>query len=356
MDNNPAKAPIRGVIYALAAALLFGMTTPLAKTLLEHVAPLMLSSLFYLGASMGLGLYLLVGLCSAKTSKREASLKVADLPWLCGATLCGGILAPVLLMTGLAVAPATSASLFLNLEGVFTALIAWFVFGENFDRRIALGFGAIVAGSVLLSVQFGQTIAINPGVIPIVAACLGWAIDNNLTGKIAGSSPAQITCIKGLVAGLVNLAIALTVHQQLPGSWELVLALVVGCLGYGVSLMLFVLALRHLGTARTGAYFAMAPFVSAGLSIVLLHELVTSTIMASGLLMALGLYLHLSESHSHEHSHELVEHEHRHVHDLHHHHDHDFEVGKGAHSHWHKHELVVHDHVHYPDMHHKHAH
>lgn len=356
MDNKPAKAPIRGVIYALAAALLFGMTTPLAKPLLEHVAPLMLSALFYLGASMGLGFYLLLGWRSGQTNKREASLKRADLPWLCGAIVCGGILAPVLLMTGLAVAPATSASLFLNLEGVFTALIAWFVFGENFDRRIALGFGAIVAGSVLLSLQFGQNLAINPGVIPIMAACLGWAIDNNLTGKIAAASPAQITCIKGFVAGLVNLAIALTLHQKLPGTGELALALIVGCLGYGVSLMLFVLALRHLGTARTGAYFAMAPFVSAGLSIVLLHEVVTATILASGLLMALGLYLHLSESHSHKHSHDFVEHEHRHVHDLHHSHEHGYAVSKGAHSHRHSHEPLVHDHAHYPDMHHKHEH
>jgi drug/metabolite transporter (DMT)-like permease len=316
-----------------------------------------------------LGIYLLTTHLTAKFTGQkkssEASLQKSDLPWLGGAIIFGGIIAPALLMFGLASTKASSASLFLNLEGVFTALIAWFVFRENFDKRIFLGMVAIVTGGIILSggeVDATAAAANFSGVLLIVGACLGWAIDNNLTRKVSNANPAQITCIKGLFAGLVNVSLAIkftAAALTAPGPIYIGAALLVGFLGYGVSLVLFVLALRHLGTARTGAYFALAPFVGALIAIVLVNEPITPSFIAASALMALGLWLHLSESHSHYHGHEATTHAHKHSHDEHHNHTHlhtsDMHQGE-PHTHVHSHEPLAHSHAHFPDAHHRHKH
>lgn len=177
-----------GIATALAAAILFGLSTPLAKGLLADVSPQVLAGLLYLGSGLGLGVFWLFrGV--APRPRREAPLARADLPWLAGAIAAGGIVAPVLLMAGLARTPASTASLLLNLEGVFTAVIAWIVFRENVDRGIALGMAAIVAGGALLSWAGGLTLAGTRGPLFVTAACLGWAIDNNLTQKVSAGDP-----------------------------------------------------------------------------------------------------------------------------------------------------------------------
>ncbi|MBC7998936.1 MAG: DMT family transporter, partial [Leptolyngbya sp.] len=216
MDStSETKMPMRGVIYALLSSILFGLTTPFAKTLLYDIEPILLAGLFYLGSGIGLSLYLL---CTRNTklAKQEASLRRADLPWLCGAIAAGGIIAPVFLMMGLATTKASAASLFLNLESVFTALIAWFVFKENFDRRILLGMIVIVLGGILLTVDRSAALSLSTGLLLVGAACLGWAIDNNLTRKISSANPAQIACFKGLAAGVTNVSLALGIGAQLP--------------------------------------------------------------------------------------------------------------------------------------------
>jgi drug/metabolite transporter (DMT)-like permease len=249
-----------GVAAALAAAALFGASTPFAKLLLGEVSPVLLAGLLYLGSGCGLALWRWLRSRSGGTVAREAGLKRADLPWLAGAVFCGGIVGPALLMLGLAATPAASASLLLNLEGVLTALLAWFVFKENFDRRIAVGMLCITAGGLLLS-WAGRPEGSPPwGALAVAGACLCWAVDNNLTRKVSGGDPLQVAAVKGLVAGPVNLALALAVGASLPGPLVVAAAGVVGLVGYGVSLTLYVLALRHLGTARTGAYFSVAPF------------------------------------------------------------------------------------------------
>jgi drug/metabolite transporter (DMT)-like permease len=260
---------------------------------------------------------------------------------------------------GLRSIPASSASLLLNLEGVFTALLAWFVFRENVDRRIALGFFFIVAGSVVLSREGGS--AGDPGLslgsVAIAAACFCWAVDNNLTQKVSGADPLRLAAIKGGVAGGVNLSLALATGSPSPPAAVVLGALVVGLLGYGASLALFVLALRHLGTARTGAYFSLAPFFGAAASLVVLRERVGPGLVAAGLLMAIGVWLHLTERHEHEHRHERFEHSHRHVHDLHHQHAHEADVAPDErHTHVHVHEPMTHRHPHFPDIHHRHHH
>lgn len=276
--------------------------------------------------------------------------------WFIGAIISGGVIAPVLLMFGLTHAPASGASLLLNAEGVFTALLAWFAFKENFDRRIALGMVAIVAGAILLSwpgeAEFSDVWAS----LAILGACLAWGIDNNLTRKVSLSDATWIASVKGLTAGGVNLILALLLGASLPALPSVAGAMVVGFLSYGVSLALFVLGLRYLGTARTGAYFSIAPFIGALIAL-LMGEPLTLTLVVAGSFMAVGIWLHLTEHHEHEHTHTDIEHEHEHIHDDHHQHSHDFPVEDGVkHSHLHKHDPQLHSHAHFPDMHHQHRH
>ena len=354
-DASGGRRLPAGIGVALGAAALFGASTPLAKLLLADIAPVLLAGLLYAGSGLGLGAWWLLRRLRARADG-EAALRRPDLPWLGGAVLAGGVLGPVLLMWGLAATPAATASLLLNLEGVLTAAIAWLVFRENVDRRVFAGMLAIVAGGALLSwTQAPQ--GVPWGALAIAAACACWAIDNNLTRHVSGGDPVQIAAIKGGVAGAINLALALALGHRLPEGALVLAAGAIGLAGYGISLVLFVLALRQLGTARTGAYFATAPFIGAALSLLVFREVPGVAFWIAGALMGLGVWLHLSERHAHEHEHEALEHAHRHVHDDHHQHAHDFPWdGTEPHSHPHVHAPLRHSHPHYPDLHHRHRH
>jgi drug/metabolite transporter (DMT)-like permease len=342
----------RGIVIALAAAALFGASTPLAKALLGAISPWMLAGLLYAGSGAGLAIVRAI-----RGRGQEASLSQADLPWLAAVILFGGIAGPVLLMLGLQSTEASSASILLNLEGVFTMAIAWTVFRENVDRSIAIGAASILAGALLLSWQPGSDMAVGTGALFIAAACLCWAIDNNLTRKLSAADPVQIAMVKGAVAGAVNVGLALLLGSERPPLSGVLAGAVVGFLGYGVSIVCFVLALRRLGTARTGAYFSLAPFIGAGIAIAFLGEPVTARFAVAAILMGIGLWLHLRERHEHEHVHEPTEHTHRHVHDAHHRHAHSPDDPSGEpHSHPHRHGRLVHRHAHYPDLHHRHGH
>ena len=345
-----------GVGAALLAALLFGGSTPLVKALSVDVGANVGAALLYLGSGIGLLLLLLM--------KRVRGQPIAPLPaaarlHFAGAIVAGGVVAPVLLLMGLRATAASTSSLLLNLEGVLTAVIAWVVFKENVDRRVFVGMVAIVAGGVVLSVDAGGGFAFDVGALFVVGACAAWAIDNNLTQAASSADPLLVAGLKGFVAGVVNLVIALVLGQSLPPPSTTALLGVVGFCGYGLSLALFVIGLRHLGTARTGAYFSAAPFVGVLLAVLVFDEPFGVRLVVAGVLMAFGLWLHLSERHSHEHRHDLLEHEHLHTHDEHHQHEHaagvDVSDGK-PHSHPHRHEPLVHTHAHTPDIHHRHDH
>jgi len=348
--QNPVST---GVQMALLAAALFGASTPFAKRLLGDLPPVLLAGLLYLGSGLGLNVLRML----RRGRAAEAPLTRTDYPWLAGAILFGGVLGPVLLMIGLNTTPASTASLLLNLEGVFTALLAWFVFRENFDRRIAMGMVLILAGGVVLSWQGGGGLALPVGSLAVAGACLCWGIDNNLTQKVSAGDPLQVAAIKGACAGAVNLGIALTLGAKVPFSPVLLGALLVGFLGYGLSLVMFVLALRHIGSARTGAYFSLAPFVGATVSLLVLREPVGPLFIAAAALMGWGVWLHLTEKHDHEHTHPRLVHSHRHYHDAHHQHAHDAGTNlHEPHTHPHVHEPMTHRHPHYPDIHHRHRH
>lgn len=341
---------VAGIVYALLSAVLFGVSAPFAKILLGEISPWLLAGLLYLGSGIGLAIARLIW------RSKEAGLRAADLPWLAAAVLAGGVAGPVLLLFGLAQSSASEASLLLNLESVLTLVIAWVVFKENVDRRLMIGAVSIVAGAVVLSWPEEVGVELSWGPLLIAAACLAWAIDNNLTRKVSAADPMQIAMVKGLAAGAINVATALAAGASLPPVPALGEAGVLGFLSYGVSLTLFVLALRHLGTARTGAYYSLAPFIGAGTAILLLGEPITATFITGGALMAIGLWLHLTERHQHEHAHDPLLHDHLHVHDEHHQHPHSPDMPPEPHAHIHRHAKLVHRHPHYPDLHHRHTH
>ena len=350
---------LKSAAPALAAALLFGASTPLAKLLGAELPPVLLAGLLYLGSGLGLAVLLLIRHAAAPAADAgRASLRVParDLPWLAGAIVAGGVLGPTLLMAGLATTDAAPAALLLNVEGVLTALIAWLVFRENADRQIVLGMAAIVAGGVLLSWQPSEARP-SPGALLILGACLCWAVDNNLTRKVSANDALVIACLKGLFAGAVNTALGLLTGAHLPPPGPLAATLLVGLAGYGLSLALFVVALRSLGTARTGAYFSVAPLFGVLIAFALWPQVPLWTFWAAAALMTAGVWLHLREHHEHAHTHAPAAHAHRHSHDEHHRHDHDFAWdGSEPHAHPHRHAPLTHRHAHYPDIHHRHGH
>jgi drug/metabolite transporter (DMT)-like permease len=347
-------SPRRSILAALGAALLFGASTPFAKLLAGAMSPFMLAGLLYLGSGLGLcGLRLLRGRGFAPSGVRAGEWR-----WLALAIACGGVLGPVLLMLGLRHTPAAAASLLLNLETVFTAVLAWLLFRENAGAGVVLGMLCIVAGGAVLAWPADASAPSNLlGVAAIAAACLCWGLDNNLTRKAATADALFIAGSKGLVAGSVNLALALSLGARLPPPAFVISALAVGLAGYGLSLVLFILALRGLGAARAGAYFATAPFIGVAIAICAFHEPVSGAFWIAAGLIGFGLWLHLREHHEHLHTHEPLVHSHPHVHDEHHQHAHDGgENVAGLHSHEHVHGVLTHGHAHYPDLHHRHGH
>lgn len=339
---------------ALASAVLFGLTLPAAKLLIGAIEPWLLAGVCYLGS--GFGLFILRRL-KPQRGAREEPISGGDWPWLAGAIVCGGVLGPVLLFWGLARISASSASLLLTMEGVLTALLAWAVFREHYHGRVALGMAAIAAGAVVLAWSPDISLDDLAGSAAVIGACLAWAIDNNLTRKVSIKDPTQIAMTKGLVAGTINVLLAWSQAAAVPGPVPLLGAAAIGFLGYGVSLVLFVLALRAIGTARTGAYFSTAPFIGALASVALLHEPITTQLVAGGILMGIGIILHLAERHEHMHDHSAVAHSHSHRHDAHHQHDHESNDPQGEpHTHSHRHRPIRHAHPHFPDSHHLHEH
>jgi len=348
----------RYAFFALAAAALFGASTPLAKLLLGELSPLALAGLLYLGSGLGLLAVRVLGRPFAKAGpgSKEAPLFRQDYVWLAGAVIAGGVAAPILLLWGLAGTGASEASLLLNLESVVTMLVAALLFGEAVGGRVWTAAALMLAGATVLAWDPQAELKLSLHALAIVGACLCWALDNNFTRKIAASDPVALAMIKGLAAGSFNLALALTLGFHVPGTATLAGALGVGFLGYGVSLVLFILALRHLGTARTAAHFSTAPFIGAAIAIFALGEPFTVSFGAAVLLMVAATWLVLTESHSHEHIHERLVHTHRHVHDEHHQHAHRGDEGPEPHAHEHVHEPMRHAHPHLPDLHHRHRH
>ena len=359
-SGSVSRAMHGGVLAALASAVLFGVTTPFAKQLLSGTQPLLIAGLLYLGS--GVGVSALRWMQDRGWS--ATGLVGRDWIWLALSTLVGGVIAPALLMTGLARSDAASASLLLNLEVVFTAILAWVVFKEPAGSRVVFGLLAIFGGGVILVWPTSSTPTRDLyatgelyAVLAIVAACFCWALDNNLTRKISASDARMLAAIKGLVAGATNTVLAFALGASLPQASHVMITLAIGFMGYGLSLVLFIVALRQLGTARTGAYFATAPFIGAAVALLLYGQPAEGAFWVAAICMGLGVWLHVTEDHVHEHVHEPMSHSHAHTHDEHHRHDHPFDWdGSEPHTHLHAHGFLRHRHAHFPDIHHRHGH
>lgn len=338
----------------LASAALFGASTPLAKLLLRGLHPVALAGLLYTGAFAGLAASRL----AFRGLRRDPPLSKGDLPWLAGAILSGGILAPIILMFGLGRVSGLAGSLLLNFEALATALVAVGLFKEQAGRPVWAALALMTAGGVLLAWDpaGGRFDLLGP--LLVLAAMAGWGLDNNLTRQIADKSPVEIALAKSLIAGVVSLTLAFATRHGFAPGWPAAAGLAVGTLGYGLSLVLFIEGLRGLGAFRAGALFGLAPFVGAVVAIAFLGDRLGPATVAAGLLMAAGAALILREKHVHLHHHDRIVHSHAHGHaDGHHQHAHgSAPAGRGRHVHEHIHPATDHTHGHWPDSGHRHRH
>lgn len=337
------------VISCLAAAALFGASTPVAKTLLNDLGPFSLAGLLYLGGAVAVLPFSFRG-GSAELRRDPRQLRMLAL-----AVLFGGALGPLLLLLGLRAAPAASVSLWLNTETVATALLAWLVFHEHLDRRTVLAMALVLAGGILLAATGGSA-GWRAGAL-VALACACWGLDNNLTALVSAFTPAQTTAIKGLGAGGMNLAMGLAFEGRPHSLGITAAAAAVGALGYGVSIMLYIAGAQQLGASRSQLVFSTSPFLGVLVAWSVLDEPVRSAQIAAAVSMALGLVILLTARHAHEHSHGALVHVHRHRHDDGHHtHVHPGLPAHAWHTHPHEHTPMRHSHVHLPDLHHRHDH
>jgi drug/metabolite transporter (DMT)-like permease len=351
---NPYRQVHVGSLYGFASALLFGVSTPLCKLLLPGVGPLMLAALLYLGAAIVITIFRCISVLR-RQPPTEARIRGSDAPALCAIVGFGGVIGPVLMLLGLARISALSGSLLLNLETVFTIVLAVIIFREHLSRSSAVASALVISGALLMSYQPGPISGGSLGVVAIVGACLSWAIDNNVSQRLSLRDPVAVVHVKTVGAGVISLVLAFTTGRPLPTPTLLMGALVLGGLSYGASLICVMLALRDLGAAREAAWFSTAPFIGATLSIPIFGTLPTTWEMVGMIAMVAGVYLMVREQHSHLHIHEQIEHDHSHFHEEHHRHTHAGRVSE-PHSHLHRHDPIAHEHPHVSELHHRHRH
>jgi drug/metabolite transporter (DMT)-like permease len=348
------RPALRGGLLALLAATLFGLSTPLVQRYGQGLGAFSTAALLYAGAAF-------VALWMRQPVELEAKLKRADLPRLLAMAGFGAVIGPVALAWGLQRTSGASASLMLTLEALFTVVLAWRLYGESMDKRVATAMLLLLAGGIALVAD--QGLAGNTqllGLLAVLVATAAWGLDNTLSRGVADRDPAQVVIVKSALGASASTVLAVLFGEPMPSLNAALALLAVGAIGYGLSLRFYLLAQRAFGAARTGSVFAFAPFIGAMGAFAFGDRSMGWIMLAAGLLMLAGVALHLIESHGHMHTHEAMEHEHAHSHDPkyadgHHLHTHDV-LPTGPHSHPHKHEPLQHTHPHVPDAHHGHGH
>lgn len=344
---------LRGGLFALLAAMLFGISTPLVQQFGAGLGPFSTAALLYGGAAA-------VGMLSRQRIEREARLQRSDLPRLLAMAAFGAVIGPVALAWGLQRTSGTSASLMLTLEALFTAVLAWRLYRETMDGRVWTAMALLLAGGMALVLDQGLTAGSGGaqmwGLLAVLLATAAWGVDNTLSRALAERDPGQVVMAKAALGVMATGVLAILAGEPLPSPEAALALLAIGATGYGLSLRFYLLAQRAFGASRTGSVFAFAPFIGAALAIALGERSPSGLLLLGCALMLAGVVLHLAESHAHEHEHEALEHEHAHRHDDGHHtHTHD-PMPTGEHSHWHGHEPLRHTHAHVPDAHHAHRH
>jgi drug/metabolite transporter (DMT)-like permease len=339
-------------VYAILAAALFGASAPFSKLLLEGVSPLQLAGLLYLGS--GILLLPLKGLQIVRSGWGDGPrFQREEWFWLLGAVVSGGFLGPVLLMYGLSNTPAATASMLLNFEAAATTVLASLFFREHIGRRVVAALALLTLACTILAFDGSGRFGFSFGALCVLAACVMWGADNNFTRNISSRDPMMIVIVKGIGAGSLTLVLSWLAGDSAAPLPSVLAALGLGALSYGASLLLFIRALRDLGSARTSALMSSAPFAGALMSFLIFPQAPELQFWMAIPLMLAGILLLFSERHGHAHGHEAQVHDHDHVHDEHHLHGHG---QAGRHRHVHRHEALVHEHDHLPDIHHRHGH
>jgi drug/metabolite transporter (DMT)-like permease len=349
--NHHIPAPaLRGGLLALLAAAMFGLSTPLVQLFGQGLGAFTTAALLYAGAAV-------VALLMRHPPQREAALRRSDFPRIAAMAGFGAVIGPVALAWGLQRTSGSSASLMLTLEALFTAVLAWRLYGETMDQRVAMAMLFLLAGGVALVLEQGLAGDTQlSGLLAVSLATAAWGVDNTLSRGVADRDPGQVVLAKAGLGATATVGMALLLGEPVPDRVAAAALLAIGATGYGLSLRLYLLAQREFGAGRTGSVFAFAPFMGALGAFALGHRTGTWMLVLGGVLMLVGMVLHLFESHGHEHDHGALEHEHAHSHDDGHHgHLHET-MPSGSHSHAHRHEPLRHVHAHVPDAHHLHPH
>lgn len=335
----------------MLSALSFGLTTPIIERTGHGLGPFETAALLYAGAALS---SVILGRYSRSSG---APLSRAHVARLLGIALAGGAVAPSLLAWGLQRSGAATGSLLLNLEAVFTVLLARLIYKEQIGGRVAVALTLMALGGAALTLDAASAANWSPlGAFAIASATAAWALDNTLSRGLAEQDPVKIVACKGALGAAVTSVAALLAKEQRPTIFACWALLLCGATGYGLSLRLYLLAQRRIGAARTGSIFAIAPFVGASVAFALGDRSPGTWTLVSAALFALGVVLHVTERHGHAHVHTAMEHDHPHRHDDgHHDHVHDPPF-VGEHSHPHRHRRLEHEHEHAPDVHHEHAH
>lgn len=342
------------IIFALLAAVLFGICSPVSKVLLADLSPTFMAALLYLGAGFGMLLVKITGVFR-HGKQTEAKMTMKELPYIVAMILLD-MVAPIFLMLGLTMTTASTASLLNNFEIVATASVAMIFFKESLDKRMWLAIMLITLSSMILSVTDFRSLSFSLGAIFVLAACLCWGIENNCTRMLSLKDPLQIVIVKGFGSGTGALLISMGMKECYGTLTYILIALLLGFVSYGLSIFFYILAQRELGAARTSIYYAAAPFIGVLISWLVLKDAITGSFLIALLIMILGTYFAITEKHKHTHAHLEETHDHRHHHnDEHHNHQHDHEI-VGEHSHAHTHEALEHEHMHTPELHHQHKH
>lgn len=346
----------QGPLLATLSAVLFGISPVLCKLVIGEMSPVLLAGLLYLGSGIGLSFVLVRQRINIFREIQSVS-RIHRIKLL-GAVLAGGVIAPLCLVYGIKYGRASEVALLLNLETVATTIIAWLIFKEQVSRYVWAGKVLIVLASAFIILKAPESVAFSASGILVVLACVFWGIDNNLTRDVDELPATALAAIKGYSAGLFNIALAAAIGfgtvdiQQIGG------ALLIGAFSYGASLVLFIGALRKIGSARSSTYFAIGPFIGVLSSLILLHEQPPAFFWFAAALMLAGVVCLYRERHEHPHAHEAVTHRHQHTHDQdeHHRHQHEEKDNTEPHDHFHLHERQTHIHIHWPDTHHRHIH
>jgi drug/metabolite transporter (DMT)-like permease len=349
-EHSPHRPIAAGVGLAIAAAIAFGATTPIVAWAGRDLGAFSTAALLYAGAATA-------SLVTRWLSPSHAPLRRSDLGRVVAVALLGGAVAPTLLVWGLQRAGATLGALLLNLEAVFTVLLARAVYREPIGARVAVAVLAMVLGGVALTFDAWHGTSWQLlGVVAVAGAAAAWACDNTLTRPLAERDPLDVVAAKGGLGAAITGAIALGIGEAAPSVLAALVLLACGAAGYGLSLRLYLLAQRRIGAGRTGSVFALAPFIGAGLAYAFGDRHSSAWLLGAVGLFTAGVYLHATERHAHAHEHGADDHDHVHRHDDGHHlHAHEPPV-VGEHAHPHHHERIAHSHDHAPDVHHSHSH